>query len=578
MLTILVSIVVSCKRNYAVDDSLNEAENVMVEYPDSALSILKEIDKSMLKSKAEQARYALLMSQALDKNYIDTTNFDVLQPAIDYYLDKGTPDEKLRTLYYQGVIFINRSELDSAMRCFLKAKDLKNIYTDTLTFAHLLSAQATLYYQTYRIEDAILNNIAASELYHNIGREKFRQSSLIKALDGSISTLNKQRADSIMAITDSLIQNVPESKVDLALEKLTYGILFDSKEVLKSVTDTISNINSLSEDMRLDIVLSYLKQQESLKAKKIFESIVSTDTSNHLLNFKYLLVASEVYEANGQYLEALNYLKKYNINIEKENSNVYSLKTSVAEERHKLEIDNLNRIRHKDRIIWWSISSLLLLIIISCVIYYFYRIGKMKRAVAEKEQSRLQLENDSLQKQNTLLELEKQAAELNVDKQNLAAENMRLRISQLELENEQLKELSRQEELPIDVRKVIKERIERMNTLFAAHILEKDDDASAYDEWVKQEIGDKERFMDSNRLAFKASHPKFIKYLEEHGLTDYEINYLCLYAIGLRGKDVGNYMQLRRHYNISSEIRSKLGIDEHETNIGIYVRKLLKKL
>ena len=201
----------------------------------------------------------------------------------------------------------------------------------------------------------------------------------------------------------------------------------------------------------------------------------------------------------------------------------------------------------------------------------------MKRAVAEKEQSRLQLENDSLQKQNTLLELEKQAAELNVDKQNLAAENMRLRISQLELENEQLKELSRQEELPADVRKVIKERIERMNTLFAAHILEKDDDASAYDEWVKQEISDKERFMDSNRLAFKVSHPKFIKYLEEHGLTDYEINYLCLYAIGLKGKEVGNYMQLRRHYNISSEIRRKLGIDEHETNIGIYVRKQLKK-
>ena len=80
------------------------------------------------------------------------------------------------------------------------------------------------------------------------------------------------------------------------------------------------------------------------------------------------------------------------------------------------------------------------------------------------------------------------------------------------------------------------------------------------------------------RLAFKASHPMFIKYLEEHGLTEYEINYLCLYAIGLKGKDVGSYIQLRRHYNISSEIRSKLGIDEHETNIGIYIRKLLKRL
>ena len=37
------------------------------------------------------------MSMALDKNYIDTTTFDIIQPAIDYYLSKGNADEKLRT-------------------------------------------------------------------------------------------------------------------------------------------------------------------------------------------------------------------------------------------------------------------------------------------------------------------------------------------------------------------------------------------------------------------------------------------------------------------------------------------------
>lgn len=84
--------------------------------------------------------------------------------------------------------------------------------------------------------------------------------------------------------------------------------------------------------------------------------------------------------------------------------------------------------------------------------------------------------------------------------------------------------------------------------------------------------------MNSTRLAFKASHPAFITYLENHGLNENEINYLCLYAIGLKGKEVGAYIELRRHYNISSEIRKKLGIDEHETNIGIYVRKLLRQL
>ena len=63
-----------------------------------------------------------------------------------------------------------------------------------------------------------------------------------------------------------------------------------------------------------------------------------------------------------------------------------------------------------------------------------------------------------------------------------------------------------------------------------------------------------------------------------HGLTESEINYVCLYAIGLRGKEVGEYMQLKRHYHISSDVRKKLDLDEHQTNIGIYVRKLMKQL
>lgn len=82
--------------------------------------------------------------------------------------------------------------------------------------------------------------------------------------------------------------------------------------------------------------------------------------------------------------------------------------------------------------------------------------------------------------------------------------------------------------------------------------------------------------MDSTRLAFAASHPKFMEYLIQHGLSSDEINFVCLYAIGLRGKEVGEYIQTKRHYVISHEIRMKLGIDEHETNIGLYVRRLMK--
>ena len=80
---------------------MDRAESLMELRPDSALSTLDSIAPAALAPGEQTARYALLRSMAIDKNYIDTTDFSVLQPAIDYYLTKGTPDQKLRTYYYQ---------------------------------------------------------------------------------------------------------------------------------------------------------------------------------------------------------------------------------------------------------------------------------------------------------------------------------------------------------------------------------------------------------------------------------------------------------------------------------------------
>ncbi len=576
ILAVIVSIVISCNGNQAIDNKLNDAEEVMNQYPDSALTILRDIDKELLKSKHEKARYALLMSMALDKNYIDTTALEMLQPALDYYLDYGTPNEKLKTLYYQGRIFQNKNQLDSAMKCFLNAMEWSKQATDTLAVANLLVAQGTINYQTYKFDKFSQNNLEAAELYRTIGKLDYALSSYCNVIDVSIIAHDQAKTDSLFHIVNPLISGNPDFEHEVFPYRISYAMEFGNEESLYDIIKNQLDGSTNDDFIRLDIASAFLEFGDGHKAKLYIDSISPDSKARRSL--KFLAVLPNVLEIAGDYQGALEAYKDFSCEIDSIHQSIFSSDLLFAENRHKLEINNLKQIQHKDKIIWWSISTSLILLIVIGVVYYFYRLGKLKRIIAEKEKSLLQIENDSLQKQNTALELEKQATELESEKRKLAAENMNLRISQLESENEQLKDLSQKEELPEDVRKVIKERIEKMNALFAARILENDTAAIVYDDWVKSEISDKERFMDSNRLAFKASHPKFIEYFEQHGLTDYEINYLCLYAIGLKGKDVGNYMQLRRHYNVSSEIRHKLGIDEHETNIGIYVRKLLKQL
>lgn len=114
ILSVIVIMICSCLMVSCSDskeqEALNHVEAVIEAHPDSALALLRRVDKVSLGSDKERARYALLMSMALDKNYIDTISFDVIQPAIEYYLDrdKGTPDDKLRTYYYQGRIYQNK--------------------------------------------------------------------------------------------------------------------------------------------------------------------------------------------------------------------------------------------------------------------------------------------------------------------------------------------------------------------------------------------------------------------------------------------------------------------------------------
>ena len=63
------------------------------------------------------------------------------------------PDEQLRTYYYQGRIYQNQGDDDSAMRSFMKGRDLGKRVTDSLLLAHTLVAQGTLYLKQYKTDE-----------------------------------------------------------------------------------------------------------------------------------------------------------------------------------------------------------------------------------------------------------------------------------------------------------------------------------------------------------------------------------------------------------------------------------------
>ena len=97
---LLLLCITACQKQYPVAEKLLQAEAVMNEYPDSALNLLKGIAQPELQTPAHHARYALLYSQALDKNYIDLTSDSLINIAVDYYKDRDDVRAKFFSFYY----------------------------------------------------------------------------------------------------------------------------------------------------------------------------------------------------------------------------------------------------------------------------------------------------------------------------------------------------------------------------------------------------------------------------------------------------------------------------------------------
>lgn len=568
-----------CDRHSGVSEKLDLAESLMDSRPDSALSILNAVNVETLSGKKDKARYALIKSMALDKNYIDTTSFDVLKPAIDYFLrkGKGTADEKLRTCYYQGRIYQNRENNDSAMQSFMRGREFYGQASDTMTMANLLVAQGAILYPTYKFDDVIKVNLEAAELFRKSGRHDYEFLSIANVMDCSILKKDKNLSDSVMKIAHTMVNGNPEYASTIYPYELMYAITFGENEDIENLLNHFNSADSIEDMTKIDIALAYSKIGDVYNAKRYMNLIDTSSDVRH--NLRYDAVLTDILEQNGDYAGALHAYRKYATAIDSIHYDILTHDLLFAQARHEMEKDNFMKLQKRNYFIGINICIVFILLIISIYTYYRYRLSKTKAFLEEQENERLQLEQENLKKENENLELKNHQAELECERQSLAAENLRLKIEQLEDESSSLKDiLDKRKDLAKPIEEAIKIRIEMLNGLLAAQITDNNAYAKSYAPWRDQLIKDKDEFMNTTRLAFKASHPRFMEYLEERGLTESEINYVCLYAIGLRGKEAGDYMQLKRHYHISSDVRKKLGIDGHQTNLGIYIRKLMRQL
>lgn len=506
---ILLSLILSCcSRTGHYGHTLTVAESLIETAPDSALAIIEIIDTDKLSGDAEKARYALLKSMALDKNYIDTTEFNVIQPAIDYYSKYGTGDEKMRTLYYEGRIHQNRGEAEEALNSFRHALE-ETAVTDTFTLARVHIAESVILYENYDAKGSVESSLKAADLYKLTKDTDKELGALSKAMSGCLILEDKKRADSIVEIMRLLSKSNEEYQDMILPDMFNYTHTFGNDGDIRKLIDEAEEHEDLSDLLKLNISECYLRLGETEKALEYLEAIRHDGSVQPM---GYLATKFAVLEQTGNYKEALETYMEFADSMDSRVAATYERNQSLNITRHRLEVEALKAASIHQRIFWACACAILLSLLLCGYIYYRSRRAHALRVIAENE---------------------KKLAEIELERHKLGAENMTMRIGMLEDECTHLKEiLHSREELSKPIETAIKERIEILNAILARDITTNDGYAKPYNEWIEKMVKDKNRFMDSTRLAFKASHPAFIEYLEDHGLSEAEVNYLCLYAIG----------------------------------------------
>ena len=532
----------SCSRHSEHWTTITDMERIIEERPDSVLNVLQAIDTDELVGDEEQAKHALLLSMAMDKNYIDRTDFEVLQPAIDYYEDNGTATDKLRTYYYQGRIYQNAGNDAAAMECFVNALSEGDGSNDILTKARLYVAQGNIYYTLMKWDKVCEVNLNAADYFFQADKINSFINCTLKAVSAFSQKEDYQQSAKYLTECEKYLNIIPKASLaHYYSEYLTYLIRIEATDniqetvgiYLSEIPDDLLDFGTLSNAY---IALGeYGKALETISKIDNFPSAVS--------EIRYYAILSEIHHKLDNYEAALEAYIIYNQLIDAANMKIFEQETQFIEERHSLELRNIQAEETKNRIIWLSIIHVSILLIVVIFIRGRLKYRTIQKAHAEQE-----------------------------------AERYRLLYLQMEEERDNLTNLlAESDELAPDIKTAVVKRLELLNKFFTAFITNNSEIDRTASKEMEELLANKDTFMLSTKLAFAGSHPKFIKYLEEQNLTEQEIEICCLYAIGLKGKDIKAYTNQSRHYHQSADIRHKLGLTESDTNLSIFLRDMLEK-
>lgn len=298
----------ACSQSEA-EQLLCDVETYIMERPDSALKVLEGMDRSVLESEKERAHYCLLLSMALDKNWIDVASDSLTRIAVSYYGDHEPRQNYARALYYNGLTYFYQEDYENAIIEFTKAEDVA-VVCDSLYLGMIKVVQADTYARTYNEVEELRCLREAVSIFENISADSYYDASILRLAQAYSTATNFVDAESMFI---SLLQ---KSHIDSlirrdALREMAYLYMalptpdYNSALERYQELEAIYSFDSMSYQDYWAYAYALSLSGNHQEADDIVSDLLEEDTLSHVSNYWQYRMSRSV----GNYYDACNYLE-----------------------------------------------------------------------------------------------------------------------------------------------------------------------------------------------------------------------------------------------------------------------------
>lgn len=370
-------------------DIFSKVEGYMELYPDSALWLLNQIPHPEKLHGKQRADYALLLTQAQDKNYLDSLQSDsLIKFAVDYYKDGDDRVKAGKAFLYYGKVLDLKGKEAMAMQVYLDAQT---------------ALEKTKEYKLLALVQQYMGSLNSDRKMYDMALDNYRRSvSYSKKTSDTLKMIYsyrniawiyeiKQNYDSAAWFAKTAMSLLKEDSLSSIFPSLSH-FLGEQENRKKNYNEAITYFNSAIKYEKIPRLVYYynlslgnaylqLGQLEQAKAR-FNDAVTSKDiyTQSGAYNYLYLLE-----KKCANYAKSLSYKEKSDslLSISKDRK----LQDEIFAIQQKYETDKLmmeNRLLAQEKQIQLYILLLVSVLLVALGVILYKVIKKQYRKIYKK--------------------------------------------------------------------------------------------------------------------------------------------------------------------------------------------------